>query len=240
MQRGYHGTRLLTRAEISKAYKDAPVEGLHTRLGRFLSLDIANTGALTYLFCIVVDRADSIDRKPDSKPDRKSDRKPSDSYTGLLDEVLSAVKYSMRGDCPDGLSYAMSHEANFHTPRNKHVKKWLQSLKAVGKRLFVATNSSFTHCNALMTNGFGKEWRSLFDIVICEANKRKLFFNTAREKISTFREENMSRTTKASYFRRSKGGMRGLALEGVFTDGNCRTMTDFMYKGREQRLLVKK
>jgi FMN phosphatase YigB (HAD superfamily) len=53
---------------------------------------------------------------------------------------------------------------------------WLEGLKAQNKRLFVLTNSNDDYAALIMETAFGADWRDLFDLVLCRANKRRAFF----------------------------------------------------------------
>lgn len=44
------------------------------------------------------------------------------------------------------------------------------------KQLFILTNGSWTHCNEVMKFAVGKDWLTLFDLVLTEA-KKEIFFD---------------------------------------------------------------
>jgi HAD superfamily 5'-nucleotidase-like hydrolase len=67
------------------------------------------------------------------------------------------------------------------------VKELLSSLHAAGKKLFLASNSSFEFVDRGMCHVFGKSWRSIFDLVLVSADKPNFFSGKHRR---PFREVN--------------------------------------------------
>ena len=51
----------------------------------------------------------------------------------------------------------------------------LKQLKSTGKQLFLCTNSSYGYINPGMEFIVGKDWRNLFDLVLCNGNKPEFF-----------------------------------------------------------------
>ncbi|CAF4194039.1 unnamed protein product, partial [Rotaria sordida] len=46
------------------------------------------------------------------------------------------------------------------------VRQWLEKLKKLNKKLFLATNSSFNNTDLLTRYAFGDDWKDLFDLII--------------------------------------------------------------------------
>ncbi|CAF4141408.1 unnamed protein product, partial [Rotaria sordida] len=74
--------------------------------------------------------------------------------------------------------------------RRLDVRQWLEKLKKLNKKLFLATNSSFNNTDLLATYALGDDWKDLFDFIIVVSKKPSFFLNTKKRSFHRFIDEN--------------------------------------------------
>lgn len=62
---------------------------------------------------------------------------------------------------------------------NPGVATWLRQLQAAGKKMFLLTNSPFAFVDRGMRTILGDQWRGLFDVILCQADK-PTFYTSGR------------------------------------------------------------
>ncbi|CAF1160912.1 unnamed protein product [Rotaria sordida] len=70
------------------------------------------------------------------------------------------------------------------------VPQWLEKLKKLNKKLFLATNSSFNNTDLLTRYAFGDDWKDLFDLIIVVCKKPSFFSNSKKRSFHRFIDEN--------------------------------------------------
>jgi len=86
----------------------------------------------------------------------------------------------------------------------------LKELKAKGKVVFLVTDSHYEFTEALMSHGYGENWREYFDFIIVHGSKRKFFIPNDKQ----FRKINISETNKLG------PAVTGLKKYNMYTEGN--------------------
>ncbi|OQV12211.1 5'-nucleotidase domain-containing protein 3 [Hypsibius exemplaris] len=76
-------------------------------------------------------------------------------------------------------SVIMKNESRFLL-QDSGLREFLSRINASGKKLFLITNSGYAFVNSGLTYLVGKDWRDLFDVVVCQARKPKFFYQTTR------------------------------------------------------------
>lgn len=105
------------------------------------------------------------------------------------------AKYNIWPDILDGLGEIFTRE-HFENDRSQYfarlkrdplryvrktdesIKSWLTELRKQNKAVFLLTGSHIDFANLTATHAMGKNWRDLFDIVICFAKKPGFFTNS--------------------------------------------------------------
>ena len=64
---------------------------------------------------------------------------------------------------------------NFYVQNRPDYRESLQKLKAMGKKIFAASNSHAEYANLTMTQCIGEDWREFFDFVVANWGKPKFF-----------------------------------------------------------------
>lgn len=102
----------------------------------------------------------------------------------------------------------------------------LSRLTDAGKRFFLCTNSGFDYSNRTLSHlldipcsSSGHEWRDLFDLVICSANKPSFYTTDCKEKLP-FREWDV--TTNSASTRPVTHPSRG----HIYVNGSAQALSD--------------
>ncbi|KAJ5066993.1 5'-nucleotidase domain-containing protein [Anaeramoeba ignava] len=171
-----HGSnKVLSSQEIEKEYGSKSLENFTVlpNSNYFLIPTFFHIGLAIWLAKMV----DLIDSKFFLKPL---------SYQNLCEISLHARKYNFR-DWNTGFF----HEEERKTPekffrKNHNHLEFLEFLLKNNKKLFLITDSIPQHCNFLMTEIYGKDWKNFFEFIVYSAQKPKFFFsNTPFESISS-------------------------------------------------------
>ncbi|RLN49367.1 hypothetical protein BBJ28_00000825 [Nothophytophthora sp. Chile5] len=110
---------------------------------------------------------------------------------------------------------------------NADISSLLETLKTtLRKQLFILTNGSWTHCNAVMQFAIGRDWLRYFDLVITEA-KKEIFFDELND--VPFSELVMESATNVdgAGTRASKKTVKILQRGRIYAHGNVKTLMAF-------------
>lgn len=158
-----HGRRVLSSAERKEAYRPS-FEGVPGFSGsNWVKLDTLFQAVDAELFSQLVDLKD---RKP---------QQLQQSYKEIYSDVRSAVDMCHR----DGtIKREVAQNPYPYIQRDGRTLPLLKEMKRAGKKVFLLTNSDWHYTNVIMNHLWGNqpdgrdhEWMSLFDVIICSANK---------------------------------------------------------------------
>jgi len=165
----YHGTRKLEKAARMRAYRNLRVNLRSTRYQSFDTLFSMPEGSL---FAAVVDLKES-DRSGAMKPIRRAQ---------IFDDVRDSVDTVHR----DGsLKSVIMQDLERYFIEDPGLRPTLLRFRALGKKLFLLTNSEVEYTEAVMNHVLGDEetdWKELFDLVICASGKPGFFMEEREPK----------------------------------------------------------
>lgn len=155
--KGYHGTRLLERAEIDSLYHE---NKLRYQSDRYHWIDTL------FALCEVTSYAAIVTALDDDKI--------SFDPRQLFVDVRTSIDEAHQ----DGSVYReVTQNLDRYLDRDPELPATLHRLRSAGKKLFVLTNSPWHYTNTIMTYLLGDAggrypaWQGYFDIVICSARK---------------------------------------------------------------------
>ena len=137
----------------------------------------------------------------------------------LYDDVQAAVSYVHNSGV---MHQVVAQDVEQYVDADftrKYLPYMLNELQITGRKLFLMTNSEFYFVDAGMKYLIGKDWRDLFDVVICSARKPKFF--SASEKVRPFRRLNLSDANKSDWTKITK-----LEKGSVYFQGNLNSFTE--------------
>ncbi|HSC87404.1 MAG TPA: HAD-IG family 5'-nucleotidase [Polyangiaceae bacterium] len=159
--KGYHGTRLLERAEIVQLYHETKLEP-HTARYHWIDTLFALCEVTSYSALV-----SALEEKGESFDPEK-----------LFHDVRSAIDASHA----DGSVYArVTADPARYLDLDPNLPRTLHKLRSAGKKLFVLTNSPWSYTNTVMSyllDGGQDQytnWQQYFDVVICSAKKPRWF-----------------------------------------------------------------
>lgn len=162
----YHGTRKLDREERLRAYRNLRV---NLRSERYQSFDTLFSMPEGSLFAAVVDLKES-DRSGAMKRIRRAQ---------IFDDVRDSVDTVHR----DGsLKSVIMQDLERYFIEDPGLRPTLLRFRALGKKLFLLTNSEYEYTEAVMSHVLadgGGDWKDLFDLVICSSRKPDFFLDGA-------------------------------------------------------------
>ncbi|CAH1106575.1 unnamed protein product [Psylliodes chrysocephalus] len=210
-----HGTKWLTNEDIIKYYPDhhwkstdffvkAPAVNSDKKfrlLGDFLNLPIA------LMFARAVDSIDMV-------------QGPQTNYS-VLQDIASGMRSIIfsRNLCTNDLGVfpqLKKNSENIYHKCSQRMLDWLEELKSKGKKLFLMTGADASHAFLTAECTLGKNWKKLFDIIICFSEKPDFFTMERKFKaLDGFREtENVA--------------AEDLKQGGVYTYGNWKDLKQFL------------
>lgn len=169
-----HGTRRLGREERLRCYRNLRV---NLRSPRYQSFDTLFSMPEGSLYAAVVDL-----KAEDPKGSMGAIR-----LENIFDDVRNCVDKVHR----DGsLKSVIMRDLDRYFVHDPNLRPTLLRFRALGKKLFLLTNSEYEYTEAVMTHLLGEEgrnWKDLFDLVIVESGK-PAFFHDGRphEAIATY------------------------------------------------------
>ncbi|XP_033213087.1 5'-nucleotidase domain-containing protein 1 [Belonocnema kinseyi] len=228
--RASHGTKLLTLEELESTYP-----GLRWDVTDKFFQDMFSTwnGELSLKIRALLDYFDM----PVSLIFAK--------IVDTLDEEQKPSVYNIWPDIMEGLTHIFSREqfqnnGDFFSALKSNPEKylhlcssdtisWIRELKKKRKN-FLITGSNADFIDFTAGYAFGKDWRSLFDIVVCYAKKPGFFVPTGRDFVPTGRDF----LPTGRDFLRLEGYEEKCTIEakelkegGIYSQGNWKELTDF-------------
>ncbi len=160
----YHGTRRLEREQRLRAYRNLRV---NLRSERYQSFDTLFSMPEGSLFAAVVDLKET-DRSGAMKKVRMAQ---------IFDDVRDSVDTVHR----DGsLKSVIMDDLPRYFIEDPNLRPTLLRFRALGKKLFLLTNSEYEYTEAVMRHLLGnahEDWKDLFDLVICSSAKPGFFMD---------------------------------------------------------------
>jgi len=165
VQRAYHGFKKLNRSERKKAYRNTVIRPF---LARYELMDTLFELPEMFLYASLVTWID------ETKPKRER----ATWYAKAYDDLRAAIDRVHR----DGsLKSVIMKDPDSFIVRDPELIQTLLDFRAVGKKLFLMTNSEWEYTHAVMTYLLGDvgpkshSWMDLFDVVISYARKPAFF-----------------------------------------------------------------
>ena len=214
--RASHGTKLLTLNELESAYP-----GQRWEIADKFFQDMFSTwnGELSMKIRALLDYFDM----PVSLIFAK--------IVDTLDEEQKPSVYNIWPDILDGMTHIFAREqfkknGDFFYALKSNPEKylhlcssetifWIRELKKK-KKTFLITGSDADFIDFTAGYAFGKDWRSLFDIVVCFAKKPGFFVQKGRDFLSL-----------AGYEEKCPIKAKDLEEGGIYTQGNWEELADF-------------
>ncbi|XP_034172039.1 5' nucleotidase A isoform X1 [Osmia lignaria lignaria] len=178
IQRACHGTNLLTTKQIKEIYPDQRWEATDTFCNDMLStwngpISMKMRSLLDYFdistSLIFARLIDTLDEKHEGPPNAYN------VWPDMLDGLIEMFnKDHFKLDKGNFFPSLKKNPHNYIHKCNERTICWLQELKKHCKT-FLITGSNVDFVDFTATYAFGKDWKSLFDIVICYAKKPGFF-----------------------------------------------------------------
>lgn len=214
-----HGTRLLSQKEITQYYPNHRWRA--TDLFTENPLQTWN-GPYSEKMRTLLDYYDIIAslvfaRAVDSIDEDNSYHKLYNIWPDLLDALQNMfTREHFQNEKGKYFAEIKAHPDKYYYRCSEHLIKWLLSLKAKGKMIFLITGSYVDFATHTASHTIGPNWRDMFDIVISFA-KKPGFFTEQRSFVSLdgFREVGPIKLTD-------------LQLGGIYTHGNWTDLKEFL------------
>ena len=158
----YHGHTPLSSAEIDELYGK---ETVHLAKERYVFLNTLFSLSTGCLFSQLIDAND------------RQQLKQTYTYYALYAMLKQATVYT---HLESKLKNTIMQNPEKYIDQNPLTIEALKEQKACGKKLFLVTNSNWQYTDAIMSHTFNhscdhKNWQSLFDLIICNAQKPRFF-----------------------------------------------------------------
>ncbi|KAL6055019.1 5'-nucleotidase [Balamuthia mandrillaris] len=223
VERGYHGTKPITKEELERLYKNEPLanfQGLSTP--DWWSLTTFFEVTLAWLFAVLVDLEDTKGKQHQEEVNIYYR-----DYQGQSAVLYDALLYNF-GQWGKGWYFpAIQKDPSKYIFKQTKVRKWLEELRNVHrKRLFMVTNSFPEYLEVLANYAFGEDWRSLFDFISAAARKPSFFTqnNDYFEVLDLDLDCCLVSSTPTTE----------LSTDEIFYGGNAKVLLDFMRKEDEK------
>lgn len=163
--------------------------------------------------CLIADSIDHFER-------RQQVENLSYSPATVIEDIETAIReVHVSGTVHDAIVADLPRYIHPTNDLSSVLQKFIQS----EKQLFLCTNSNFSYTDHALSFIIGRDWRDIFDVVMCSANKPN-FYNTKHP----FREWNVS-VNRMSSLPVSK-----LVKGSVYVHGSCHALHRFTgWKGTE-------
>jgi HAD superfamily 5'-nucleotidase-like hydrolase len=193
VHKGYHGTRLMDRAEIDALYHNRK---LHPEPTRFHWIDTL------FALCEATSYAATVTAL-------EQRRFPFDPHV-LFDDVRQSIDQAHA----DGAVYrTVTANPAEYIERDPELPRTLHKLRSAGKRLFILTNSPFHYTDDVLAyllppDQNYRDWRQYFEVVVCRARKPAWFSERApflvrspeQPRLEHAREETSTRLEKGRIY----------------------------------------
>jgi hypothetical protein len=154
--------------------------------------------------------------------------------------------------CKGGYTDGLKENVSKYCGEQKMVKQWFREIRSKkDRRLFLVTNSEYSHADLLMKNCYGPGWKSFFDIIVCKARKKNGFFSITSEVPAPVEKVETGKKKRTDFgdcddlgdndfvklddfgvpLPKIAGTSCELELGGVYNGGNAKKLTEFMFKG---------
>lgn len=166
--RVFHGMRRLEKSEMKRVYRRDRVRLMRNRYG---SLDTLFEVPETYLYARMVDMIDAGELEVQG----------ANPYLQLFEDIRSSIDQIHRDN---SLKTEILRSPETYIERDPELARTLEQFRAVGKQLFLLTNSEWFYTDAIMTFLLEGQldayphWRDYFEHVVVFARK-PLFFSGA-------------------------------------------------------------
>ncbi len=161
VSKGYHGTKLLSRAQLDELYHNKKVRP-HTARYHWIDTLFALCEATSYAALVTALEA------------RNQRYDPA--------KLFLDVRASIDQAHAEGTVYrTVGADLGQYIERDPELPRTLHKLRSAGKRLFLLTNSPYHYTNTVMSylldseGGQYEKWRQYFDVVVCAARKPTWF-----------------------------------------------------------------
>lgn len=172
--RAYHGTRLLSRAERSRLYRD---QKQRIYGDRFAFVDTLFAIPECVLFEQIVDFLDREEGLLTASADVRAER-----YTKLCQDIRLCIDEAHRDD---SIKSVITQNLPDFVVKDPALAPTLHRLRSAGKRLFLLTNSGYAYTQAVMSYLLDGQiehyptWQRFFDVVVVDAKKPDFFTEQA-------------------------------------------------------------
>lgn len=163
----YLGKRLVTADEMESFYGPSR----HMPYNELKQLRPLNDMFSIAEACLIADAMETFEHN-------KNRRGELYSTPAIIDDIQAAIReVHVSGQ----MHNAVIADLDRFVHHNPLLPDLLQHIKAGGKKLFLCTNSNFHYTNKALQYAIGdqRDWRQLFDVVICSAQKPD-FFNSKK------------------------------------------------------------
>jgi hypothetical protein len=92
-----------------------------------------------------------------------------------LERLFRSFMFCQSRFCSYGLEARLESAPESLIAAQVEMRRWLEQRRRTKLRVFLLTNSDWTHVERCMPVAYGARWRELFDLVITDANKHKFF-----------------------------------------------------------------
>ncbi|XP_058810571.1 5'-nucleotidase domain-containing protein 1 [Phymastichus coffea] len=174
-----HGTKMMNKAEIEKYYPNREWE-----ISKIFSKDplITWNGPLSLKIRTVLDVFDTpavliFARVVDTLDEKNG--KPLNDYN-IWPDILDAFVFiysreNLQNNTGHFFSALQENPDKYINKSNEKVLTWIRNLKENNKKTFLITGSNSDFVEVTTNYALGKEWKSLFDIIVCYAKKPAFF-----------------------------------------------------------------
>uniref|UniRef100_K3X5R9 Rab-GAP TBC domain-containing protein n=1 Tax=Globisporangium ultimum (strain ATCC 200006 / CBS 805.95 / DAOM BR144) TaxID=431595 RepID=K3X5R9_GLOUD len=236
--RAYHGSHEMSYFSISLLYGDYNSQDLTISSSKMIYLYTAADIIFAPLYAWIVDAFDSgaivteelgasLYLVPDIE-DTEQDN-PNDPFLANQLAYISLSTFTLRAAktyYANGFWKTICSNPELLIQPNPDIRSVLEMLKGdETKKLFILTNGSWTHCNEVMKFAVGKDWLTLFDIVLTEA-KKDIFFDELND-------TSFSEIDPESSCPLQKRIVRTLEKNKIYAHGNLQGLMEFIKRHRQ-------
>jgi len=165
VQRAYHGFKKFSRERRKKTYRNTEIRPF---LPRYELMDTLFELPEMFLYAILVSWIDETQPKNEHQK----------WYQKVYEDLRASIDQVHRDGSLKGIIMA---DPGTYIVRDPHLREALDDFRAVGKKLFLMTNSEWEYTNAVMsyllggTAGEAGGWMDTFEVVISFAKKPAFF-----------------------------------------------------------------
>jgi HAD superfamily 5'-nucleotidase-like hydrolase len=154
---------------------------------RFLCIFTYFDHSLSYLIANIIDLIDENNLYEKSSENEIDLEK---KYSFFLAHLNNGFDYLFNDFNRGNYFSSIRENPNKFIYKRLDVRQWLEKLKKLNKKLFLATNSRFDYTDLLTKYAFGDDWKNLFDLIIVDCKKPLFFSNPNKPLFHRFIDEN--------------------------------------------------